>query len=348
MKRDREAAAALGVSVPSSIRRRLLVGAGSWTAALAVVFWWPDNPWAEYAYLPLVPLALAVRFALARRLGRADAWAARLMGYVGLVCCVLLVITPVPYAFLIVYLLATVRGTFLLAFAVIGTAGLLSGAKAARAWQGAAGLIARVDHLVYATPDLDAGIGRVEALLGVRATPGGQHPGAGTRNALVALGPSCYLEIIGPDPEQPKPAGPRRFGIDDLTAPRLATWAAKGSNLEQILKDAEARGISLGAVTPGSRRRPDGVLLAWRFTSPATVLGDGLVPFFIDWGTSPHPSSTAATGATLVSLRAEHPDPDRVRSMLRAFAIDLEVARGQAPALIATIDGPKGRVEVRE
>src|SRR5262245_26246914 len=89
--------------------------------------------------------------------------------------------------------------------------------------------VARVDHLVYATPDLKLGIDRTEELFGVRATPGGQHPGSGTRNALVALGPSAYLEIIGPDPEQSKPSNPRRFGIDDLKAPRLVTWAARES-----------------------------------------------------------------------------------------------------------------------
>ena len=60
-----------------------------------------------------------------------------------------------------------------------------------------------------------------------RATPGGQHPGLGTRNALIALGPSMYLEIVGPDPEQPKPLEPRWFCINDLAAPRLVAWAAK-------------------------------------------------------------------------------------------------------------------------
>ena len=207
--------------------------------------------------------------------------------------------------------------------------------------------VSRVDHLVYATPDLKAGIDAIERLLGIRATPGGQHPGAGTRNALVALGPASYLEIIGPDPEQPRPPGPRRFGIDGLKVPRLAAWAAKGQDLERLVADAARNGVKLGPVGSGSRKRPDGVLLSWRFTSPATVLGDGIVPFFIDWGRTPHPAQAAAAGATLVSLRAEHPDAQRVGETLRKLGLDLRVTGAPAPALIATVDCPKGRVELR-
>ena len=217
-----------------------------------------------------------------------------------------------------------------------------------RAQQSAASpLLMRLDHLVYATPDLNLGIDTIEKVLGVRATPGGQHPGLGTRNALVALGPSSYLEIIGPDPEQPKPAGRRRFGIDELKAPRIVRWVAKGTELEKVAAAASDRGIKLGAVIPGSRRRPDGVVLAWRYTDPATEVADGLVPFFIDWGTSPHPSATAARGATLISVRAEHPDAERVQKMIEALGLDLRVQKGAAPAIIATIESPKGRVELR-
>jgi hypothetical protein len=225
---------------------------------------------------------------------------------------------------------------------------LLAMTVSGRAQQAAATpLLARLDHLVYATPDLGVGTAAIEKLLGVRATPGGQHPGLGTRNALIALGPSSYLEIIGPDPEQPKPAGPLRFGIDDLKAPRIVTWVAKGTDLERVAQTAAERGVKLGRVIPGSRRRPDGVVLAWRYTDPNTVVADRIVPFLIDWGTSPHPSASAARGATLVDVRAEHPDAERVQKMLDVLGLPLRVQNGAAPAIIATIDSPRGRVELR-
>lgn len=76
-------------------------------------------------------------------------------------------------------------------------------------------------------------------------------------------------------------------------------------------------------------------------------MADGIVPLFIDWGDTPHPAFTAARGATLVSLRAEHPDVRGVSEMLRNLGLDLPVTQGSSPALIATIDGPRGRVELR-
>jgi hypothetical protein len=216
-----------------------------------------------------------------------------------------------------------------------------------RALQGSAqDFLARVDHLVYATPDLALGIDTLERLLGVRATPGGQHPGLGTRNALIGLGPSTYLEIIGPDPDQPKLSTPRRFGIDELAAPRLTTWVAKGTDLDRLVTRARRGGVMLGDVTAGSRKRPDGVVLSWRYTDPSVVLADRLIPYVIDWGSSPHPAATAAPGVRLVALRAEHPDAARVQGMFAQLGFDLPVRTGAKPALIATLDGPRGRVEL--
>ena len=205
----------------------------------------------------------------------------------------------------------------------------------------------RVDHLVFATPNLQAGIDAIEKLLGVRATPGGEHPGRGTRNALVALGHDAYIEIIGPDPQQRGPAQPRPFGIDQLTSPRLVTWSARESDLAGLSKRAAQAGVQLGDLAAGSRRRPDGVLLSWNYTDPRTVVADGIVPFFIDWGKTPHPAASAVQGGALVDLVAEHPAPDGVAKALRAVGLNLAVRSGQHPALRATIDTARGPVELR-
>lgn len=200
---------------------------------------------------------------------------------------------------------------------------------------------------MYATPDLQAGIERVERLLGVRATAGGQHPGAGTRNAIVSLGPTSYLEIIGPDPEQNAFSGTRLFGIDHLTTPRLVTWAANSGDMERLAGCDLGGGNRIGEVGHGSRQTSQGAMLSWQLTSPRTMIADGIIPFFIDWGNAPHPAQTVTSGATLIDLRAEHPEPAHVRTMLDRLGLALTVSSGPQAALVALIVSPRGRVELR-
>jgi hypothetical protein len=204
-----------------------------------------------------------------------------------------------------------------------------------------------LDHLVYATPDLDATVQALEEQLGVRPSTGGQHPGLGTRNALLSLGPRVYLEIVGPDPDQPAPDTPRWFGIDTLDAPRLVTWCAAAPELASLHARAAAAGVSLGAVRDGGRVRPDGVALSWQVTSPFTVLEHGLVPFFIDWLDSPHPADSAAHGVSVVEFAAEHPSPDALRAIYTALGLTMPVRAAETPALVATLEGPRGRVTLR-
>lgn len=207
-------------------------------------------------------------------------------------------------------------------------------------------LVATVDHLVYATPDLQRGSIGSNSCWAFAPRRAGSTRGAarGTRSSRSA---GVYLEIIGPDPEQPRPPQARPFGIDGLEAPRLVAWAAKGTALEPFAGTAAQRGVILGPVISGSRRRADGVMLTWRYTDPRTVVADGLVPFFIDWGSTPHPAASAATGAALVTLRAEHPDAAQVQRALGQVGIELPVRPGPRAALIAVIDSPLGRVELR-
>jgi len=207
--------------------------------------------------------------------------------------------------------------------------------------------VRKLDHIIYATPDLQFGIDTLEGVLGVRATPGGQHPGHGTRNAFIRLGDRTFLEILGPDPDQPALDRPRWLGIDSLRAPRLNGWAAAESNLDALVRKAAAGGVKLGAIHKGRRENPDGAALSWRFTDPYVVLADGLVPFFIDWRDSPHPSQCGAEGVTLISLRGEHPDPAPVQRILSLLELDLPMQLGPEAALIAELACPRGRVEMR-
>ena len=81
-------------------------------------------------------------------------------------------------------------------------------------------------------------------------------------------------------------------------------------------------------------------------TDPAADRLDGLVPFWIDWGSTPHPASAAPRAGELLALRGVHPEPERVRAVLAGLGLELRVERGDAPALFATIRTARGEIEL--
>ena len=184
-----------------------------------------------------------------------------------------------------------------------------------------------IDHLVYATDDLERTVAAFADRLGVLPTPGGRHLGWGTRNELVGLGDGTYLELVGPDRDQPDPDGPRPFGIDDLEGERLVTWCARpDGTIEQARARALAVGHDVGAVAEMSRRRPDDVLLSWRLTAPVLAgRFGGVVPFVIDWLTSEHPTATLGAPLTLESLHLHTPHPREVSAVVDAIGPDPRV-----------------------
>lgn len=206
---------------------------------------------------------------------------------------------------------------------------------------------AGVDHLVYAAPDLAAGMDAVERLLGVRPVRGGRHPDFGTHNALVSLGPATYLEVIAPDPELPRPGRGRLFGVDELDAPRLVTWVLRSEAIDALAAKAASRGVGLGAVASGSRERPDGTRLSWRLTDPWVMPLGGAVPFLIAWGDTPHPASAAPAAGELVGLSVESPDVERLRDAFEALGVAMAVTAGERVQLVATVRTPAGLVQLR-
>ena len=203
-----------------------------------------------------------------------------------------------------------------------------------------------MDHLVFGSPGLEMGVSHVENLLGVVMSAGGHHAGFGTRNRLLGLGPGCYMEVVSIDPSQPEPERPRWFGLDGLKTPRLITWCEAVDDLDWLLDQARTAGVDLGEPMEGSRRRDDGTILTWRMTDPWADRDGGVIPFFIDWGDSRHPGTVLAASCSFLSLRAEHPDADRVRGVCDALGLDIDVVRGDDVRLVATLDTPNGVVDL--
>ena len=203
----------------------------------------------------------------------------------------------------------------------------------------------RLDHLVLAGPDLDAAAALVAATTGIEPSAGGPHPGFGTRNMLCSFGRGSYLEIVGPDPDQAEPEDARPFGIDRLSRPTLVAWCARVADLPAARTRWDAAELDFTPPTPMSRQASIG-LLEWTLSFPQFENPGGIVPFFIDWAETPHPSATAQPGLTLSGLRATHPSPMPVNRVLRHLDLDLAAEPGDVPALFARIEGPGGRLDL--
>ena len=203
-----------------------------------------------------------------------------------------------------------------------------------------------MDHLVFAAPDLDVGVRAIEESFGISTSPGGQHLGVGTCNRLIGFGADQYMEIVSVDPDQPPPDRPRWFGLDTLLEPRLATWCVQSCDLEGLVERGLAAGIDLGVTSVGGRERPDGSTLSWTVTDPWADRASGVIPFFIDWGDTAHPGAGLSASCSFLDLRVEHPEAEEVARWMRVLGLDVPVVEGEAPRVIATIETPRGVVEV--
>ena len=224
---------------------------------------------------------------------------------------------------------------------------------------------ADLDHILLGANDLDHGIDWMQERSGVRAIFGGVHPGRGTRNALLSLGPRRYLEIIAPDPQQAsassgndmvnrlraiqEPGSPTRAGFarGGVEEPRLIGWAAHTNDLASLMQKAAAAGIAIENLRDGSRVRPDGKTLQWKSFALKKDF-DGLLPFFIEWNRSSiHPSEDAPSGCTLQHFFIESPAVEDVRLVAGKLGLEVDLKPAKTPALRARIIGKRGAFEIR-
>lgn len=136
------------------------------------------------------------------------------------------------------------------------------------------GLLRQIDHLVVLVEDLEAAIQAYHEA-GFTVVRGGEHP-TGTHNALIGFADGSYLELIAfrePNPEH------RWYRYLELGG-GIVDLCLLSDDLASDVEQLGARGVTL-RISEGSRRRPDGVTIAWKGATPADEL-TGLVPFLIE------------------------------------------------------------------
>ncbi|KAF4741225.1 hypothetical protein FOZ62_005947 [Perkinsus olseni] len=160
--------------------------------------------------------------------------------------------------------------------------------------------MAELDHIVVAVENLEDSIGAYEEATGVRPVVGGSHGGRGTRNALLALGPQLYLELLARDHSQANGEHPAWLGAMDY-APglgRLTTFCVRvpSEDVDDRFKHC-------------SRRKVDGSVLEWQVDAldhehahVAQLPQEGTSPFRVSWCGSEHPAAGAPKGCELPLL----------------------------------------------
>ena len=120
-------------------------------------------------------------------------------------------------------------------------------------------MINAIDHVVILVNDLAATVADYTAL-GFTVTPGGEHTGGATHNALVVFADDTYLELIA----FKRPAPEHHWYRHSALGEGLIDFALLPTMIEADLAAARERGLTIEGPFPGGRLRPDGQQVAWQ------------------------------------------------------------------------------------
>jgi catechol 2,3-dioxygenase-like lactoylglutathione lyase family enzyme len=204
-------------------------------------------------------------------------------------------------------------------------------------------MIIGLDHVVVGVPDLDDGIEWWASKTGVRPIPGGPHEGLGTRNALASLGDDLYLEIMSVDSAQDATSQARDW-LAALDRPRPFGWCFRCDDAARTHTELEAAQVKAAKLTM-RRARPDGREITWDLVFPLHELGP-VIPFLIDWGSTPSPAVDAPRGCSLLDATPMHPEPELAQEKLDRMGIVAKVVEGPRSGPCLRFETPRGEVVV--
>jgi hypothetical protein len=172
-----------------------------------------------------------------------------------------------------------------------------------------------LDHVVFVARDLAAAV-EDYTRQGFTVTPGGEHAGGVTHNALVCFADGGYLELVAfrrPDPTH-------RWWRHAASG-GLADFALLSDDLAQDL--AALKDLIVREAAEGGRTRPDRVSLRWRaafLRAPLPFLIEDLTPrdLRVPGGDAVRHANGATGVATLVIAARDERSVDDSYERLRA------------------------------
>jgi Glyoxalase-like domain len=158
----------------------------------------------------------------------------------------------------------------------------------------------RIDHVIYATAELESAAARLESELGLPALAGGRHEGLGTHNRIVPLG-GGYLELLAVADQEEAPRSRLGSTLQASIARAsegLMGWAVL---VDDLAPHAERLGTSISTI---SRQG-----LHASLTGVVEALNEDFLPFFIERAPSvPDPGAAGdAGGITWIEIAGDAP-----------------------------------------
>ena len=126
-----------------------------------------------------------------------------------------------------------------------------------------------LDHVLIAVRSLSSAADSYRSL-GFKVTPEGRHPGRGTHNRLMVLGPE-YLELIAVHDPSTTPFRPSMSSFLE-SREGLYMFALGTSNIETTVAEMRSRGIDVGAPVPGRRDAGETPGYTWRSANLGAAL----------------------------------------------------------------------------
>jgi hypothetical protein len=185
----------------------------------------------------------------------------------------------------------------------------------------------RIDHVIYATADLDAAARRIEQRLGFAAVGGGRHDAIGTHNRIVPLG-GGYLELLAvadPDEAARSELGAALLARIERAGEGLMGWAVV---VDDVLPVATRLGTSLLRIGRQG--------LSADLTGVPESLREPFLPFFIarDHGIRDPGEGAELPGISWIEVAG---DPARLDTWLAGASAELPVRVVDGPPAVLAV-----------